>query len=152
MAQQCPQGLVASINVLGGVVLPQLALVGSGAEANFLDQWKCRQECLEQHKKPKCVFAFHLLAHVTHRNQPLTMIIFGDQCELLNISIISNFTPHTSKKPSAYHNLGKVFSKVKALFLPLCCPNCVINLLPGSPCLSRHLCNLSIPERKSMKR
>lgn len=57
-----------------------------------------------------------------------------------------------SSVPGEYHDLGEVFSKLRAQSLP---PHrsydCVIDLQPGAPLPSSHLYNLSRPEREALE-
>ncbi|XP_059827473.1 heat shock factor protein 5-like [Hypanus sabinus] len=73
--------------------------------------------------------------------------------EVTTTSSASETTPpNLSKVPAEYHNLGKVFSKQRALSLPPHCPyNCAIDLLLGAPLPTSRLYNQSGPEREAME-
>lgn len=58
-----------------------------------------------------------------------------------------------SQVPSVYHELWEVFSKDRALSLPLHRPyDCAIDLLPGAPLPTSKLYNRSRPEREAMEK
>lgn len=61
--------------------------------------------------------------------------------------------PDLSLVPAAYHDLGEVFSKHRALSLPPHRPyDCAIDLLPGASLPSSRLYNLSRPEHDTMEK
>lgn len=60
--------------------------------------------------------------------------------------------PDFSSLPEQYHDPGEVFSKQRALTLPLHHPyDCTIDLLPGLPLPYSRLFNLSRPEREAIE-
>lgn len=65
--------------------------------------------------------------------------------------VIESAPPDLSLVPEAYHDLGEVFSKQKALSLPPHRPyDCAINLIPGAAYPKGRLYSISRPEREAM--
>ncbi|KAK7918601.1 hypothetical protein WMY93_009885 [Mugilogobius chulae] len=75
------------------LALPLLALIDSGAEENFLDQRVAEQAGikLEALRSPVTTLALdgRLLAYVTHRSEPVTLILSGNHREEIKFNILS---------------------------------------------------------------
>lgn len=75
------------------LTLPLLALIDSGAKENFLDQQVAEQDGikLEALNSPVTTLALdgRLLAQVTHRSEPVTLILSGNHREVLYFNILS---------------------------------------------------------------
>lgn len=75
------------------LTLPLLALIDSGAEENFLDQQVADQAGikLEALDSPVTTLALdgRLLAQVTHRSEPVTLILSGNHREVIHFNILS---------------------------------------------------------------
>ena len=185
------------------------ALVDSGAEQNFMDtEFVARAQIpVETLEGPLVVNALDgsFLARVTHRTQPLQLVLSGNHRERLQFYVfpspqsplvlghpwltthnpqidwaagrIAAWSPYCHASclrsalppggvpqdslgpppdltsiPTAYHDIGEVFSKTRALSLPPHRPyDCAIDLHPGASFPSSRLYNLSRPEKASME-